>query len=234
MLTLHQYRPVWNLPNASPFCMKLETYLRMASIPYKTIIENDPLKAPKKLLPYINDNHRTIGDSTFIINYLQKKHGDILDAHLTPQQKATAFAIQHLCEDTLYWSMVYTRWIEPTGWIALKKAYFNDLPIVIGPIISRMVRKQTKKRLHAHGMGRHTPEEIHALGKNVLNALATLLGEQAYFLGDKPTTIDATCYAFLANISEPPIMSALKRHMVSLTNLMKYVERMTERFYHEK
>ena len=26
MITLHQYSPNWDLPNASPFCMKLETY----------------------------------------------------------------------------------------------------------------------------------------------------------------------------------------------------------------
>lgn len=35
MIELHQFRPFWGLPNASPFCMKVETYLRFRGIPYK-------------------------------------------------------------------------------------------------------------------------------------------------------------------------------------------------------
>lgn len=35
MLTLYQFEPAWGLPNASPFCMKLETYFRMANLDYQ-------------------------------------------------------------------------------------------------------------------------------------------------------------------------------------------------------
>ena len=34
MIKLYQYSPAFGLPNASPFCMKLETYLRMAQLPF--------------------------------------------------------------------------------------------------------------------------------------------------------------------------------------------------------
>lgn len=32
MIKLHQLAPAFGLPNASPFCMKVETYLRMAGL----------------------------------------------------------------------------------------------------------------------------------------------------------------------------------------------------------
>ena len=32
---LHQPPAAWGLPNPSPFCAKLETYLRMAEIPFE-------------------------------------------------------------------------------------------------------------------------------------------------------------------------------------------------------
>ena len=33
MIKLFQFPPAFGLPNASPFCMKLETWLRMAGLP---------------------------------------------------------------------------------------------------------------------------------------------------------------------------------------------------------
>ena len=35
MITLFQFQRYWGLPNISPFCLKLETYLRLAKIPYQ-------------------------------------------------------------------------------------------------------------------------------------------------------------------------------------------------------
>jgi hypothetical protein len=42
MIKLYQFNPVWGLPNASPFCMKLETYSFLANILVP------PLKSPLK------------------------------------------------------------------------------------------------------------------------------------------------------------------------------------------
>ena len=70
MITLHQFSPNWGLPNASPFCMKLEIYLRMANLPHTVIYEDTLDKAPKKKMPYIEDEGKKIGDSNLIIDYL--------------------------------------------------------------------------------------------------------------------------------------------------------------------
>ena len=51
MITLHQFPPAWGLPNASPFCMKVETYLRMCNLPYTTVNVLNPAKGPKGKLP---------------------------------------------------------------------------------------------------------------------------------------------------------------------------------------
>jgi len=46
MITLHQYPGCWELPSLSPFCIKVETYLKMTGIPYKVVVENDPRHGP--------------------------------------------------------------------------------------------------------------------------------------------------------------------------------------------
>ena len=35
MITLHQPPRAWGMPNVSPFCVKLETYLRMTGVEYQ-------------------------------------------------------------------------------------------------------------------------------------------------------------------------------------------------------
>lgn len=72
MISLYQPAPAWGVLNASPFCMKLELYLRLAKIPYETKLAN-PLKAPNGKVPYIKDGDQTIGDSSFIIAMVRTK-----------------------------------------------------------------------------------------------------------------------------------------------------------------
>ena len=48
MIRLHQFKRQWGIANPSPFCMKVETYLRMTGLAYEVIEEASPLNAPKK------------------------------------------------------------------------------------------------------------------------------------------------------------------------------------------
>ncbi|KAL9961677.1 hypothetical protein ACROYT_G030670 [Oculina patagonica] len=65
---LHQFAPTDLSVNGSPPCLKLETFLRMAKIPY----ENDyRLKFSKKgKMPWIEFNEQEIADSNFCIQAL--------------------------------------------------------------------------------------------------------------------------------------------------------------------
>ena len=67
MITLYTTPPLWGLPSISPHCTKLETWLRIADIPYKVEITADFNKAPKGKIPFIEYEGELIGDSTLII-----------------------------------------------------------------------------------------------------------------------------------------------------------------------
>lgn len=54
---------------------------------------------------------------------------------------------------------------------------------------TRFVRSQGLKKLKAHGIGVHTPEEIEQFGKNDLKVLSDMLGDKPYFFGDEPTLV---------------------------------------------
>jgi glutathione S-transferase len=231
MITLYQFAPAFGLPNASPFCMKLETYLRMAGLSFEIAPRVNIRRAPKGKLPYIEDNGRRIGDSSLIIDYLKATYGDPLDGALSAQDRAVALAFRRLMEENLYWAVLHGRWVEPEGWAATREAFFSRLPVLLRWFLPGMVRRMLIRELHGHGMGRHRPEEIQAIGCADVTALADFLGDKPFFMGEHPTSLDAVGYAFLANILWAPLDSALRRHARKYPQFEAYCQRMKGRYY---
>ncbi len=231
MIKLHQFAPAFGLPNASPFCMKMETYLRMAGLPYQLVNSGDVMKAPKRKLPYIDDDGAIVADTTFIIEYLKGKYGDPLDAALSPLERAFATAFQRLMEEDLYWAIVHTRWAQEDGWALTKSAFFARLPIPLRWIVPPLARRGILSEMRGHGMGRHSAQEIQAIGCRDITAVADFLAGKPYMLGNQPTSLDATAYAFIANLLWAPVDSPVRRHARGRPNLEAYCQRMKARYY---
>jgi len=230
-ITLYQFPTAFGLPNASPFCMKVETYLRMAGIDYTSRYGIYQLRAPKKKLPYIDDGGRIVADSHLIIDHLKSAYGDRLDAALTPLQRAQGTALLRVLEDSLYWALLYARWIDERGWPLTQQAFFGALPAPLRWIVPPLARRSLAQQLHAQGIGRHQPDEIYRIGTADIAALSQLLGDGPYFLGAQPTSVDAAGYAFLANILDVPLEVPLRQAVRDHANLPAYCARMRARYY---
>ncbi|MBL8471294.1 MAG: glutathione S-transferase family protein [Rhodocyclaceae bacterium] len=231
MMRLFQFPPALGLPNASPFCLKLETYLRMAGLPYENRYTLDLHKAPKGKLPYIDDGGRIVADSGLAIDYLKKTYGDVLDVGLTAQQAATGLLLRRLLEEHLYWCVVYFRWSTEAGWALTRVAFFGALKPPLAWIVPRVARRTILRQLTMQGIGRHTEDEIVQLGIADLDAVAALLGQSSYMLGEQPSSVDACAYGFLANLIAVPLDMPLKRHAQRHANLVAYYERMRARYW---
>lgn len=229
MIRLHQFAPAFGLLNASPFCMKLEVYLRLAGLPYEAVNDGNVMKAPKGKLPYIEDQGAVVADSTFVIDYLKATYGDTLDAAITAEQRAQATAFQRLFEENLYWAVVHTRWAEPAGWARTKAGFFGALPVPLRWLLPPLARRGILGEMRGHGMGRHSEAEIHAIARRDVDAVADFLADKPYMLGPLPTSLDATAYAFLANLLWAPVDSPIRQHAVSRPNLEAYCQRMKAR-----
>ena len=231
MIRLHQFAPAFGLPNASPFCMKLETYLRMASLPFELVNSGDVLKAPKRKLPYIDDDGTLVADTSFIIEHLKARYGDPLDAALSPQQRAVATAFQRLFEENLYWAVVQTRWAEDAGWQKTRQAFFGTLPAPLRWFLPNLARRGLLAEMRGQGMGRHSAAEIQAIGCRDVTAVADFLADKPYMLGEQPSSLDATAHAFLANLLWAPVDSPLQRHARTRPTLEAYCQRMKGRYF---
>ncbi len=230
-LILHTITGGWGLPSISPFCLKLDTYLRMVERNAKVVVDATPFKAPKRKLPYIEYGGRVIGDSDFIIQYLNDKFGYDLNRDLTPAEKAIALGFRRLCEENLYWVMVYDRWMLEENWSRTKELLLGAIPTMVRPLVAIFANRGVRQELVGHGIGRHSSDEIHQIGIRDLNALADFLGDKPFFMGSAPTEIDATVYGQVSNILQVPIETPVKVAGLKRPNLLDYCERMRNRFF---
>lgn len=234
-VTLYKFGPVMGLPDPSPFCFKLETYLRMAGIEY-TVASDKRKKAPTGKRPFIIDeNGKVMADSGLIIEQLEAQNGNPVDGKLTLAERAENMAFQRLMDEHLYWALVYFRWLDPVGvknWTPyMKKILGVPGPVLalLKPLAQRIVRKQ----LNGHGLGRHSPETIQHMAIADVRALSHWLGQKEWGFGDQPTTFDACLAANIGEIICQPWDNAITVETRKHRNLVDHFERVMTRYYPE-
>ena len=99
------------------------------------------------------------------------------------------------------------------------------------PIMQSLVGRKVEKTLKLQGFLRHTRAERDALAIADIDALASLLGDKAFLMGEKPCRADATVFAFVASFLTPvfdtQIRTAAERH----PNLAAYKDRIMRLYF---
>ncbi len=229
MIELHQFAPAFGLMNASPFCMKVEVFLRLAGLEYRAV-HASPMKAPKGKLPTVHDGNTVVADSEAILAWLQQHHQDRLPEALRDPPRGADHALRRMLEKHTYFAALWLRWIDDAAWPATRTAFFGTLPAPLRVVVPGVVRRKMRRDLAGQGVGRHTKDEICARACADLDALGAALGKSDFFGGEEPATLDATAYAFLANLVWAPIDTSVKAHLVrKLPGLVGYCGRMEGR-----
>ncbi|MFN4163070.1 MAG: glutathione S-transferase family protein [Ferrovibrio sp.] len=229
-IRLHGGGPAFGLPEVSPYTMKTEVQLQLAGLPY-IHVRAQPADSPKGQLPFIIDGDVTVADSTFIRSYIEQKYGLDLDACLSPEQRAVAWAMERMAENQLGWVMTYFRYADDASFAAGPARWFDAVPEPQRSELRRALRERVMANLFAVGITRHSHDEVVLLGVRSLRSLSVLLGGKSYLFGERATGTDAIVFAQLANILSPYFDNALRRRAEGFHNLVDYVERMMERFY---
>lgn len=230
MIILHGAGAGFGLPEISPYVTKAEVQLQMAGLSYQKT-QAMPDQSPKGQIPFIRDGAEVIADSTFIRAYLEEKYSFDLDEGLSPRQRAEAWAIERMLENHFSWAVAYTRWLLPENFAKGPAHFFDFAPEEAREALRAEVVSRVTDTVRAVGIGRHTHDEIIALGDRSLLALSELLGRQRYLFGDRPVGVDATAFGLLAAVLTPFFPSQLRDRVLEYPNLVAYVERMMRLHY---
>src|SRR5262249_29161492 len=108
-----------------------------------------------------------------------------LDAGLSDHDRAVGRLVRRTLEEATYFVGMYVRWHEDAGWAHLRPEIKKLIPRPLSPIAS-LIRGKVRKTLQAQGTGRHSRDEIMAMGAADWDAVAAVLADRPFVLGDEP------------------------------------------------
>jgi len=130
-----------------------------------------------------------------------------------------------MVEEHIYFIVYASRWIEEHNWQVTKAANFSGIPTLLRGFITKMVRKGAIAQVKGQGMGRHSAAERLARFETDIDAIETLLGDQDYLFGDKPTAADIstiTALSFARAFTGP---NELNDYLATKPKLNAYIDR---------
>lgn len=224
------------IPNLSPFCLKLETWLRIAEIPYSNISNDFKKFSVKKQIPFIELNGRQVADSNFCIEHLTEAFNVKIDSNLSPLEKAESRAFTFLLEESIRWALVYSRG-KNNKFFAGEEGCGQHISGVKKFIFKNFMREQLRKKLwnmcYLQGIGRHSVDEVEKIVKKDLLAVSVFLADKPFFFGTKPSTLDATAFGHLTQLYYTPLVfNNIKEYMDEKTpNLVAFIDRMKNSYW---
>lgn len=220
----------WGILAPSPFCAKVELYLKMIGAPYEARPTLSAAGGPRKKLPWIEDSGERIADSEVILDHLRRTRGDPLgEDHLPADRRALHHLARRTAEESLYFVVVAERWQDPAMYAAYTRDLLASMPAVGRPVVAAVARRMLTRQLWEQGTGRHPLPEALARGARDVDALAWALGDAPFYGGDAPTGTDAALWGSLANIWFVPHEGTLKRAVAAHPRLVAWLERVADR-----
>jgi glutathione S-transferase len=220
MLTLYSYPTLFGVADNNGYGLKVYAFLKLAGVPFRHEHIFDASKAPRGQLPYIVDGDETVGDSESILQFVTHKYQVAMDAALTPRERTQNLLITRMLDD-LYWVMSYSRWKDERYWQAFRDALLREHPVLTAEGLGK-AKDYNAQRYYYQGIGRYDGDAAMARGLADLAAIADLIPEQGFVHGEKPSSIDAGLYGFIANIYFYDIDTPLKRFVVAHDNIVRH------------
>lgn len=209
------------VPNPSPACFKLESFLRAEGIDYEIVPWSPHRSMPTGQMPWIELNGEVICDSNVIIKRLAEHFS------LKLHENAVSMAALRLVESSTYWQMVYYRWYVEDGWSVVKELFFGSLPLPLQLVIGNQQRAYYAGLAWSQSIARHHPADIAVMAEEDIDCVAGLLGRDQWFGGAiRPSVTDHAVFGCLENLLQFPIDTPHRAVIQEHQNLLAFCDRM--------
>ncbi|KAF8373486.1 hypothetical protein PRIPAC_79915 [Pristionchus pacificus] len=194
---LYQIPGTKSMSSVSPFCIKIETFLRLHQIPFE---RRDSIlnRGENGKVPFIELNGEQTADSNLIIPKLVEHF------HIQEYKNETdaniGHAISSMVDFRTFNIFVHykTTYSQPIFMKALAAGFVPDKVVeLLTPIVGEYLRSEMHRRVN-ETIGIFTDDQFNELAKKDLEVYKGLLGDKKYLFGDKMTTADCTLFGHLS------------------------------------
>ncbi|CCW65999.1 unnamed protein product [Phytomonas sp. Hart1] len=219
-------------PNFFPHCVKIETFLRLANIPYVAHLVDDSSLSPNTQMPFIVCDGMPLAGSDFIIQYLTTRFNVLMDDHLTPQERSAGRLLQKMVETRINNGLNRLIFIEDQN--CAKKVLNETKAFPLSSILlARNIRRSILKELDFAGYAQMERKKHDEEFLDAVQSLERCLRQTLFTFGVRPTSFDCSVYAWLHVARE------LGPHGLALTFIKKsdtigqYIDRMTNEAFRD-
>ena len=245
MVYLFTYPPMPHCMSASPFALKVESFLRVYNIPYE--LRYTLFGGSKSTIPYIRFNDEKVGeeinDTNLIIPRLMKEFNIDESKILSKEQLTVSHAVLRMVEEhTIQYCFYYRYALHIHDYydvLDIPHRLFNSDTSFFGRlamwIVPNMSSKYSMKKMKYRGLlDRFSDEEMWNFSFDDLQAISNYLGDTKLWFhgGDTPTAIDCVLYGHLSQFLYIPLDYPQTKYIrEKCPNLIRYVDRFRDTYY---
>ncbi|XP_066601961.1 metaxin-1 [Prorops nasuta] len=235
-LELDIWKGDWGLPSIDVTCLQILAYSKFSKASLKINTTCNPFRSKNGNLPVLRTNHIAFNDVQSMKEFLKSKNYNP-DSILSLKQCANVVAYESMLFEKLYPALQYIWWVDQQNINELVKPWYSEaVPFPFNFYYPGKFERQAKAMLESlYPMEDDNivlENKIYAEAQKCITLLSVRLGEDDFFFGSLPTSLDAIVFSYLAPLLKAPLPhAALQNHLKACTNLVKFVSRISQRYF---
>ncbi|XP_044148088.1 metaxin-3 isoform X2 [Bufo gargarizans] len=221
----------WGLPSVHPECLVVLAYAKFGGAPLVLNPVDNTWANSQDVVPTLTYQDDQVTQPVNILNCLRKQKYNA-DYVLSAREGSDTLAYIALLEEKLLPAILHTFWVDSDNYSGVTRPWYaSRIPF---PLCFYLPGKMSREVLNRILVTKGQPPlysmneveaQIYKDAKECLNLLSNRLGKSQFFFGDKPTTLDAFVFGFLAPLYKARLLKVqLQEHLKQLPNLCDFCD----------
>ncbi|KAK0079671.1 hypothetical protein PV325_000960 [Microctonus aethiopoides] len=226
----------WGLPSIDIHSLQILAYAKFSGVALAVNTTCNPFKTPNGQLPVLRNNINKLDSIQDMVKFLRTKNFTP-DSSLSRKQCAEIVSYDYMLKENLYPALQFVWWLDHRNFTELIRPWYSKaIPFPLNFYYPSQYEKRARAMIELLFPNVDAMTEIESKlysdAQKCMTLLSTRLGELDYFFGSKPTSMDALVYSYLAPLLKVPLPNpALQNHLKACTNLVKFVSRVSQRYF---
>ncbi|XP_056397569.1 metaxin-3 isoform X2 [Hyla sarda] len=219
----------WGLPSVHPESLVVLAYAKFGGA--RLTLNPVDHTWTSSQVPVLLHEDDIITQPVNIISFLRKQRYNA-DYVLSAREGSDTLAYIALLEEKLLPALLHTFWVDTDNYSGVTRPWYaSHIPFPLNiylpgkmyrEILNRILETKGKPPLYSMN---EVEAQIYKDAKECLNLFSNRLGTAQFFFGDKPTTLDAFVFGFLAPLYKTRLIKVqLQEHLKQLPNLCDFCD----------